>query len=418
MSVRKMLKGKRRLRCKKNFALRNQSAGSRKPCAFFMHGFSFQVTARFLVGNEFEKHLIERIRRQGRLSFCEFMQAALYDAEFGYYNSQRQQIGATGDYYTSGNVHAAFGAILAKALVELSNAFTGAAPLALVEMGAGTGQLAFDVLSALRDEHPQIFQRARYTIVEQSPVMRARQKEKLQPFAGHTDWRALEELQAINGIVFSNELVDALPVHRLRFSRQGIEEQFVAIEAAGDEKERLALVWSPLSDQRLAEYVRRTAVDFLEGQVIEVSLAALDWLKKMSQVIERGLLLTIDYGDLAAHLYSPDRGQGTLRCFYRHRLSDAPLERLGEQDITASVNFSALIDFGAEFGFEKVSYERQTNFLFRHGLIERIAAMENQGTMDDLQDRLAVKNLLAPGGVSDNFRVLIQRKISNPEALR
>jgi SAM-dependent MidA family methyltransferase len=352
------------------------------------------------------------------MTFCEFMRAALYDEEFGYYNSQRLQIGVAGDYYTSGNVHAAFGAILAKAFVELSQKLDDAEPFALVEMGAGTGQLAFDVLTALRDEHPQIFQQASYTIVEQSPVMRARQKEKLQPFAGQTDWRGLQELRAINGIVFSNELVDAMPVHRLRFSRKGIEEQFVAIEAAGSEKVRLALVWSPLSDERLAEYVRRMAVGLLEGQVFEVNLAALDWLKTMSQIIERGFLLTIDYGDLAAHLYSPDRRHGTLRCFYRHTLTDALLERIGEQDITASVNFSALIDFGGEVGFEKLSYERQANFLFRHGLIERIAAMENNGTMDELQDRLAIKNLLAPGGVSDNFRVLIQRKINDVEGWR
>lgn len=346
------------------------------------------------------------------------MQAALYDAEFGYYNSQRLQIGATGDYYTSGNVHAAFGAILAKAFAELLPQLEDAGRFALVEMGAGTGQLAYDVLSALRDEHPQIFQRTDYTIVEQSPVMRARQKEKLQPFAVHMDWRDLQELQAVRGIVFSNELVDALPVHRLRFSRQGIEEQLVAVEALGSEEERLALVWGALSDDRLADYSRRMAVGFLEGQVFEVNLAALEWLKKMSEVIDRGFLLTIDYGDLAPHLYSPDRRQGTLRCFYRHTLTDAPLERIGEQDITASVNFSALIDFGSEFGFEKLSYERQTNFLFRYGLIERIAAMEINGAVDNLQDRLAVKNLLAPGGVSDNFRVLIQRKTSGIEGLR
>jgi SAM-dependent MidA family methyltransferase len=255
------------------------------------------------VGNELEKQLIERLRRKGRMTFCEFMRAALYDAQSGYYNSQRLQIGAAGDYYTSGNVHSAFGAILAKAFVDLSPELEATEPFALVEMGAGTGQLACDVLTALRDEHPQIFQRTRYTIVEQSPVMRARQKEKLLSFASYTDWLDLQELQAINGIVFSNELVDALPVHRLRFSRKGIEEQFVALETTASEKEKLALVWGQLSDQRLAEYVKRTAAEFLEGQVFEVNLAALEWLKKMSEVLARGFLLTIDYGDLAAHLY-------------------------------------------------------------------------------------------------------------------
>jgi SAM-dependent MidA family methyltransferase len=371
---------------------------------------------------ELEKRLIERIKSAGRMTFCEFMQTALYDAELGYYNSKRLQIGATGDYYTSSNVHAAFGAILAKAFVELWQQFEDRNHFVLVEMGAGTGQLAFDVLTALRDEHPQIFPQTSYTIIEQSPVMQARQQEKLQEFTDKVDWHDLQELEAITGIVFSNELIDALPVHRLRYSQSGIEEQFVAVKKDNPAKlsavvtendlasEKLTLIWGELSDGKLAAYIEQTGVRLIEGQIFEINLAAIDWLKKMSQVIHRGFLITIDYGDLAAHLYAPDRPRGTLRCFYKHTLTDAPLERIGEQDITASVNFSALIDYGQVFGFEKLSYERQTHFLFQHGLIERIAAMENNGTMDNLQDRLAIKNLMVPGGVSDNFRVLIQKK--------
>ena len=123
--------------------------------------------------------------------------------------------------------------------------------------------------------------------------------------------------------------------------------------------------------------------------------------------------MTIDYGDTSAHLYGRDRAGGTLRSFYKHRLVESPLERVGEQDITASVNFTALIEYGRDFGFETVSYERQTAFLIRMGLIERIAAMQAaDGSVDDLKERLAVKNLFVPGGVSDNFRVLIQKKDS------
>jgi SAM-dependent MidA family methyltransferase len=364
------------------------------------------------VENRFERRLIEQIKRRGPISFCEFMRSALYDAESGYYNSQRLQIGAAGDFYTSSNVHAAFGAVLAKAFVDLWSQLGEPSRLAMIEIGAGTGQLAFDVLTALQEEQPAVFQRTGYTIVEQSPAMRARQREKLKPFAAQIEWLELSELQAVSGIIFSNELLDALPVHRLRYSRKGFAEQFVIVENREDEGEELALAWGKLSDDRLTEYIERSAAAFLEGQIIEVNLAAIDWLKEMAGALEQGFLVTIDYGDLAPLLYAPDRRAGTLRCFYRHTLTDAILERIGEQDITASVNFSALIDFGADYGLEKMSYERQTNFLFRHGLIERIAAMENRGTMDDLQDRLAIKNLLAPGGISDNFRVLIQRKIN------
>lgn len=365
---------------------------------------------------------MERIRCAGRMTFRDYMQAALYDAEFGYYNTEPLKIGASGDYYTSSNIHPAFGAILAKTFVELWDQLDDKNAVALVEIGAGTGQLAFDVLQALRDEQAEVFQQLSYTIVEQSPAMQARQREKLKEYTGKVSWRELQELGPVTGIVFSNEVVDALPVHRVRFSRNAIEEQFVVVEKKlcgvkseiekenDSEEEKLEFVWHELSTERLAGYIKRAGVRFFAGQMIEINLDAIDWLEKMSCVIDKGFLLTIDYGDLAAHLYSPDRREGTLRCFYKHTLTDAPLERIGEQDITASVNFSALIEYGEDFGFEKVSYERQSNFLFRQGLIERIAAMESAGTIENLKDRLAIKNLLAPGGVSDNFRVLLQKK--------
>lgn len=376
-----------------------------------------------VVKTELEKKMLARIHRDGQMTFREFMQTALYDTELGYYNTERLKIGATGDYYTSSNVHTAFGAILAKTFVELWAQLEDKNSCALVEIGAGTGQLALDVLIALREEHAEVFQRTSYTIVEQSPVMQSRQRDKLKGFEEKVCWRNLQELEPITGIVFSNEFVDALPVHRLRFSPHKIEEQYVVVEKKlsqnpptieqenASEAEKLAFIWGELSSAKLAEYIKRAGVRFFEGQVIEVNLEAIEWLENLSTLIEKGFLVTIDYGDLAAHLYAPDRREGTLRCFYQHTLTDAPLARVGEQDITASVNFSALMDYGQDFGFEKVSYERQTNFLFRQGLIDRIAAMETGETLDNLKDRLAIKNLLAPGGVSDNFRVLIQRRI-------
>ena len=152
-------------------------------------------------------------------------------------------------------------------------------------------------------------------------------------------------------------------------------------------------------------------VSLREGQIIEINLEMIDWMKRASGALENGLLITIDYGDTANHLYAQDRGSGTLRSFYRHQLIDSPLERIGEQDITASVNFTALIEYGRDVGFEEVSYERQTAFLIRMGLIERITGRDTSaGPPGDLKDRLALKNLFVPGGVGDNFRVLIQKK--------
>ena len=359
-----------------------------------------------------ERQLIEQIRRAGPLTFRDFMQAALYDEAFGYYNTERLKIGAAGDYYTSSNVHPAFGATLARAFAELwREAFDGE-PLVLVEMGAGTGQLAADVLAALRDEQAARFRDVRYIIVEASPTMQARQRERLTAFGKRVQWCTLEEIerQPITAIFFANELIDALPVHRLRWKLNGIQEQFVTLEGG-----RLTLAWQSPAKPELARYVEQFGITLEENQIVEINLDALAWLAQVSRAMRQGFLVTIDYGDVAAHLYAPDRAHGTLRSFYRHQLIDSPLERIGEQDITASVNFTALIERGRGCGFEVVSYERQASFLLRHGLIERIAAMhKTDETVEDVKARLAIKNLFVPGGASDNFRVLIQKKIALP----
>jgi SAM-dependent MidA family methyltransferase len=359
------------------------------------------------VSTELERKLIERLKHEGPMTFRDFMQTALYDPEFGYYNTERLKIGAQGDYYTSSNVHPAFGAVLARAFAEL---WAGSGePLTIVEMGPGTGQLAADVLSALRDEHPAIFDRLSCVLVEASPAMRKRQRDKLTAFEDHIRWCELEQLERapVGGIVFSNEFVDALPVHRARYMSGSLEEQYVAaIDSA-----HLGFVWREPSTKRLSEYVERIGITLRQGQIVEINLDAVDWLARMTNTLAHGLLVTIDYGDTARHLWTPDRRSGTLRSFHRHRLIDSPLERVGEQDITASVNFTALIEHGLDSGFELVSYERQTAFLTRLGLIERIANEHRPSdSLDDLKERLAVKNLFVPGGVSDSFRVLIQRR--------
>jgi SAM-dependent MidA family methyltransferase len=362
-----------------------------------------------------ERKLIARVKREGPLTFCDFMRAALYDREHGYYNTPRPKIGPGGDYYTSSNVHPAFGAVLARAFIDLWGecAAETSGRFTVVEMGAGTGRLASDILTSMRDEHPASFDRMSYVIVETSPAMLRRQRGELAGFDGRVEWRRMEEIEGgpRAGIFFSNELVDAMPVHRVRLTGGRLEELYVITGPGGSpDEERLGLMWGRPSTDRLARYVERMAVALREGQIIEVNLDAIAWLENLSRAMRGGFLVTIDYGDLASHLCGADRAAGTLRSFYRHRLVDSPLERAGEQDITASVNFTALIEYGRDFGFEAVSYERQAAFLIRMGLVERVAAMYDAcGSVDDLKERLAVKNLFVPGGVSDNFRVLIQR---------
>ena len=403
--------------------------------------------------NALAQKLQARIRNTGSVTFRDFMQSALYDPAEGYYNTQPPKIGPAGDYYTSSNVHAAFGASLAGLFTELlsglegdpSKANTAESPPAddgctILEIGAGTGQLAHDILTALRIEHPQMYARVKYLIVERSPAMDATQRQKLAEYLDKVEWRALTadghpNVDSINGIIFSNEVVDALPVHVIRVAPDGLEELYVTCgNAPGSaapplpSNERLAgsestsspsqsapefrFSWGNLSSGRIKQYIDRMDVDLPEGQVVEVNLDAVDWLRAITGVLSTGYLVTIDYGDIAGHLYGQDRRRGTLRAFYKHAIAPSVLERVGEQDITASVNFTALMEYGRDAGLETISFERQSAFLVRMGLIDRIAAMaiQPEEALADLKDRLAIKNLFVPGGASDNFRVLIQRK--------
>jgi SAM-dependent MidA family methyltransferase len=386
-----------------------------------------------------EQRTIDQITRHGAMTFRDFMEAALYDPQHGYYNTERPKIGPQGDYYTSSNLHPAFSAILADCFVELrARLLSGAAErspsrrkavmaeqrMTIVEMGAGTGKLARGILGSIREDHPSVFGSLEYCILEHSPAMRRTEAETLSEFSDRVRWLEPGDLQSIRAEVsFSNELVDAMPVHRVRFGNNGIEEQYVTVgghktrganrecSMPAEENCRLELCWGPPSSQRLLSFVSRMDILPLPGQIFEVNLGAIDWLTQLSQVIANGYLVTIDYGDVAGHLYASDRPQGTLRSFLRHRVIESPLERMGEQDLTASVNFTALMEYGKDLGFETESYERQSAFLLRNGLIERVARMEQAtGTLEDIGDRLALKNLFVPGGASDNFRVLIQRK--------
>lgn len=359
--------------------------------------------------DDLELRLIARIGLEGPITFRDFMEAALYDPNLGYYKTGRLKIGPDGDYYTSSNVHPAFGGVLARTFVELSSSFDiHDGPHVIVEIGAGTGRLACDVLMELQQRHAAFFQQVDYVIVEASEEMIARERELLARFDGHVRWSNLAELESnpVTGIFFSNELVDAMPVHRVRFKPFGIEEQYVTVG------EGLVLTWGAPSTPRLVKYLERTGVKLAEDQIAEINLDAIDWLARVSRSLRRGFLITVDYGDASPLLYAKGRENGTLRSFYNHRLIDSPLERVGEQDITASVNFSALIEYGRQSDLETVSFERQVAFLIRMGLIQMIEQREGKNpSRKELTERLALKNLFVPGGVSDNFRVLIQRKV-------
>ncbi|MCS6805569.1 MAG: SAM-dependent methyltransferase [Acidobacteriota bacterium] len=335
------------------------------------------------------------------------MQTALYDPEDGYY-TRRQQIGGRGDFYTNANIHPLFGVLLAEKLVVLLNGLPDSSEPMFIEVGAGTGLLAEHVLRHLEREHHEWFERITYVMVEASPAMKQVEQERLQHMPNIT-WKSFDEFEAgtVTGIIFSNELIDAMPVHRLQWRNGRFHELYVDWRDG-----RWIWVAGPCSCQEVEAFVMNWSLGLDEGQVIEVNLNALRYLELIARLLKHGYLLTIDYGDRRERLFSAARREGTVRSFYRHVLIDDVLERIGDQDITASVDFTTLIEHGERVGLRLVEFKTQRQFLLEQGLMERLAAMRESGGagVEFYQSLLAAKHLLMPGALGDHFKVLIQQK--------
>ena len=362
----------------------------------------------------------EAIRKEGRLSFAEYMQMVLYHPLHGYYNSGREIIGPEGDYFTSPGVHSVFGKLLARQLNEMWEILGRPFPFFIIEMGAGKGLLCADILGHARDFFPEFFENLRYLLDDQSPAMREKQESRLPGFLPRVAWAAGEELSATEkgytGCILSNELIDSFPVHIVQQSGGKLREVFVTLQG-GSFEESLDDPSSPA----LSEYLDRYGAPLQDGQRAEINLEALTWLDRATRIIERGFILTIDYGFEGEALYAPFRRDGTLLAYHRHRTSSDPYRRLGFQDLTAHVNFSALIRRGEELGLEKIGFAEQYRFLLALGLLQEMENFEKKSDLypaaEFLKSKLAMKRFLIPGGMGTLFKVLAQGKAAGSPVL-
>ena len=357
--------------------------------------------------NSLEAVIRDRIARHGPLTFRDFMALALYDPAHGYYTTASQRIGRAGDFYTASSIAGHFGKLLARQIQSIWQALGQPADFTVVECGAGTGDLAADILTALATDAPDILRHLRYVIDEHSPAMRAAQAARLAAFLEQVKWQTLDELSCtpITGLIFSNELVDALPVHLLTCRRGQYLEGLVSVSQG-----QLRLIWeTPTLPQDFAAYLALGEIQPAEGEQCEVALDALDWLTKAAAALARGYLITIDYGDTGSHLSG--RPTGTIRSFTCHRVSEDLLSNPGQQDLTADVNFSALVSHGVRRGLRCVQLTRQADYLIQLGLLDLLAAATRpEHGREALQERLALKHFLVPGGFGDRFKVLVQAR--------
>jgi SAM-dependent MidA family methyltransferase len=348
--------------------------------------------------------IVEKIKEVAPITFAEFVSLALYHPCAGYYMTEKEKIGACGDYYTSSNVSEIFGLTLASHFLKTSDELD--LPITeIVEFGAGTGQLAFDILNSIEKSGKQF----KYYIAEVSPNLKKQQKDRLSIFQ-NVSWLTSGELKnlKINGIIFSNELVDSFPFHRIVKRKNRILEIFVDYDEASG---KLFEVEKPASAD-VKEYMRKYGKELEEGQFAEVNMDALNWTETAAGILNKGCLITIDYGYEAEELYSPSRPQGTAISFSEHKASTDFYNAIGRRDITSFVNFTALIKRGEELGLENIYYNSQGRYLTDFGaigILEKKLA-EIKPPVERFKAQIAFKNLFLPQGMGEKFKVLIQRR--------
>ena len=368
--------------------------------------------------------MIEEISLEGPLTFARFMDLALYDQSHGYYmtssmgqaESSRDRIGWEGDFYTAPELSPILAHTLVRQVVDIDAQLGHPSLFTMVEMGGGNGTFAADFLQQCQTLSPDLFNRLRYTLVERSPNLQSLQVSRIQQLLGscpenRVTWvHSVEQLDSdsVVGVMFSNELVDAFPVHRVGCHNQCLQELLVD-HVGGQFVERLA----PLSSPKIEEYVSRHGIALQEGQRSELHVAAEEWMVQVARVLQQGVVITIDYGHTASDYYAPHRKDGTLLCYYKHAVKTNPYIRVGEQDMTAHVNFSALAKVGEASGLSTVGFTTLANWLMGLGVEELVQDQDPESA--EIQ---ALSQLLRPHGMGTTFKVFVQQKGIESVALK
>ena len=356
--------------------------------------------------NELEGIILGEIRREGTISFARFMEMALYFPALGYYETPGR-IGKEGDFYTSVSVGDFFGGLLAWSCLEVAERLETKS-FHILEAGANDGRLSGDILDWLQKFRPELAARTHYRILEPSILQRETQRETLSRFGNRVQWFSdWPEIAPFAGIIFSNELFDAMPAHVLKWdANQKVWREWGVGEQNG------VWVWKPLERRsgtpagapQIPEDLKPVLP---EGFTVEICPAAARWWREAARRLKTGRLLAIDYGAAESELLTPRFAAGTLRGYSRHHGGGDVLSRPGEQDITAHVNFTALEKAGAGEGLQTVDFTRQESFLSK--LFERVwKAHPNLIQGKELRQ---LRTLTHPEHLGRSFRVLAQERM-------
>ena len=352
------------------------------------------------------RRIADEIRRDGPIPFSRYMQMCLYEPELGYYSRLREQFGKAGDFYTSSDVHAVFGRLLARQFEEMWRALDSPQGIDLIELGPGRGLFARDVLDWSAKQFPEFSRALCYALAEQSAHLRERLQERLAEHLAAERARVFESLEAAastageNIIVFGNEFFDALPVEVVDY-RGGLR--------IGLENGKFVETFDrPTAAE--AEFLDRYSVHPDAGERVEATLVALEWMERIAEAFQgkRGFLVAIDYGYTREEQLA-GRHRDTLMSYRQHTVSTSPYEAPGEQDITAHVNFTAIRERGVQRGLEPVALLTQSQFLIGIGEETEFADAFQECELPQERAKVALqlKHLISPTGMGETFQVLL-----------
>ena len=336
----------------------------------------------------------------GRLPFDQYMDLALYAPGAGYYVNGRRKIGTTGDFTTAPEISPLYSACLGNQSAELLKAMIDGD---ILEMGAGTGRMAADLLRQLQilDALPK-----RYLILETSPEHQATQRawfaETIPDLLPRIEWLNQLPAPGWRGIILANEVIDAFPVHRVRYTGDEWQEGYVIWQ-----NDQIQTDWAPIQSPGLAQAAQQIpTAQLIPGYQTELNLRLTPWLAAIANCMTQGAILIIDYGYPAKEYYHPERTAGTLQCYHQHQANTKLYQRIGQQDITAHVNFSQLAHAALDQGLQLAGYTTQAQFLINTGLEAELSKTHNLAADETMNIMAGVKQLTLPTAMGERFKVI------------
>ena len=351
--------------------------------------------------NTYIKEIIDKSDRK-RITYAEYIKIALYHPEQGYYMKNDEKIGRTGDFITTSNISNIYGKLFAKWYAETHVKYN--LPAAVCEIGGGTGRFAKAFLEGW-NQYSSI--PLTYTLIESSPYHRQLQNEMLMEYKHFTQHKDIGEIGDFTGLVFSNELFDAFPVHVIEKKDAVLFEVMITSAEDGVLKEILV----PLESQKILNFIEKHEIDLKNGQRIEIPVEMEEMVRKISNMLMQGIVVTVDYGYTKEEWQKPERQKGSLRGFYRQQMYEDVLHNPGMMDITSHVHFDALFRSGVDNGLKFIAKYRQDEFFIKVGILDELSESYDPNPFSETSKRnRAIKSLVLPGGMSSAFHVIVQEK--------